>query len=118
MLEVSTSETGRFQDDAVFRRTVEDLMGVLLDQVDEIDFDLDPGMSPGNLQVVFEDDGSTFVLSQQTPTHELWLSANFTAWHFRRIDGVWSERDTGEPMLAILGDLFSRKVGETITFAL
>ncbi len=118
MSETVASASGRFADDASFRRVVDGVMKDLLEQVDEIDFDLDPRYTPGNLQVVFEDDGSTFVLSQQTPTHEIWLSANLTAWHFRRIDGVWVERDTAEPMLGILGGLFSEKVGEPVLFSL
>ena len=113
-----TSASGRFADDSAFRRAVESTLHELLDQVDEIDFDLDPRLTPGNLQVVFEHDGSTFVLSQQTPTHELWLSANLTAWHFRKVGGEWVERDSGAAMLGILGELFSGKVGEPITFSL
>lgn len=113
-----TSPVGRFADDSAFRVTVEHVLRELLDQVDEIDFDLDPRITPGNLQVVFEDDGSTFVLSQQTPTHELWLSANLTAWHFRLIGGEWVERDTQEPMLTVLGRLFSQKVGDDVAFSL
>ena len=108
-----------FADDSQFRLAVGEALEQLLEQVDEIDSDdLDPRLSPGNLQVVFEDTGSTFVLSQQTPTHELWLSANLTAWHFRRVDGTWLERDTGEPMLEILGKLFSDKTGLSIQFTL
>jgi iron donor protein CyaY len=108
-----------FKDDGQFRMAVTQTLENLLAQVDEIDFDdLDPRLSPGNLQVLFEDTGSTFVLSQQTPTHELWLSANLTAWHFRRVDGVWVERDTDELMGALLSRLFSEKVGHSIVFEL
>ena len=108
-----------FADDAHFRRSVADVMDALLEQIYEIDSDdLDPRMTSGNLQVVFEDSGATFVLSQQTPTHELWLSANLTAWHFLCVDGVWLERDTREPMLDILGTLFSGKVGFPVSFSL
>ena len=67
---------------------------------------------------MFEDTNSTFVLSQQTPTHELWLSANLRAWHFLREDGEWFERDTREPMTTLLSRLFSEKVGADIEFEL
>jgi iron donor protein CyaY len=106
-----------FADDSQFRMAVGSLLEDLLEQVDEIESDdLDPRLSPGNLQVVFEDSGSTFVLSQQTPTHELWLSANLTAWHFRRINGFWLERDSGDSMLDVLSLLFSGKTGQTVEF--
>ena len=115
---MSEASTARFSDDSEFRQAVGSAMRQLIDQVDEIDADLDPRLTPGNLQVVFEDDGSTFVLSQQTPTHELWLSANFRAWHFRCVRGAWVERDTAEPMLDVLGRLFSEKVDDEVSFTL
>ncbi len=106
-----------FADDSAFRRAVTDTLSTLLDQLDEIDADIDPRLTPGNLSVVFEDDDSTFVLSQQTPTHELWLSANLRAWHFRFVAGAWQERDTAEDMHALLSGLFSAKLGQPVTFA-
>ncbi len=113
----SLSSGSEFPDDGAFRREVGDVLAALLDEVDEIEADIDARLSPGNLNVVFEDDDSTFVLSQQTPTHELWLSANLRAWHFRRVDGVWRERDTDEPMLELLSALFSEKTGLRVGFS-
>ncbi|MDG1479919.1 MAG: iron donor protein CyaY [Myxococcota bacterium] len=107
-----------FTDDTGFRQAVGALLGVLLDQVDELDDDeLDPRLTAGNLSVTFEDE-SVILLSQQTPTHELWLSANYTAWHFLCIEGHWVERDTGEPILTVLSKLFSEKLGESVSFSL
>lgn len=111
-------ENTDFADDAAFRLAVGQVLRTLLDQIDEIDADLDPSLTAGNLAITFEEDGSVFVLSQQTATHELWLSANFTAWHFRRLGQVWVERDTAEPMLQVLGTLFSGKVGHTVALHL
>jgi len=111
--------TAEFQDDKGFRHAVEALMDVLLDQVDEIDCDeLDPGRTAGTLSAIFEDSGAVILLSQQTPTHELWLSAQMTAWHFKRVDGTWIERDSSEPMLDVLGSVFTAAVGEEIRFTL
>lgn len=110
--------TNDFTEEGPFRQAVKAALMALLDQVDDIDSDEhDPSMTDGNLKVVFED-GSTFVLSQQPPTREFWLSANFTAWHFVRSGGAWLERDTGEPMLQVLSGLFSDKLGMDIQFTL
>lgn len=107
----------RFDSDADFRVSVGRTLQALMMQADEIDSDdLDVRYTPGNLQIVFEDVGATFVLSQQTPTHEIWLSANLTAWHFVHDDGQWTERDSGEDMLGLLGRLVSAKVGDTVVF--
>mgnify|MGYP001203307411 CR=1 FL=1 len=108
-----------FSDDAQFRLAVSAILDELLEQIDEIDSDdLDPRLTSGNLQILFEESNSTFVLSQQTPTHELWLSANLRAWHFVRKSGQWIERDTGEPMTLLLSRLFSEKVGSSVEFEL
>lgn len=108
-----------FATDTEFRAAVGGVLDALVDQIDALDFeavdDLDIRLSPGNLHVTFEQPGqiggAVFVLSQQTPTHELWLSANLTAWHFLRTGGLWRERDTGESMQAVLERLFSEKLG-------
>ncbi len=111
-----------FSDDAAFRAEVGRVLDSLLEQIDALDCDaadeLDPRLTPGNLQVTFEDTGAVFVLSQQTPTHELWLSANLSAWHFVRVGSDWVERDTGESMVGLLGRLFSDKLGEAVAFGL
>ena len=107
----------RFPDDGQYRAAVDAALSRLIDEIDEIDAEIDARLMPGNLQVVFEDDGSTFVLSQQTPTHELWLSANLRAWHFRHRGGQWVERDSGEPMLPLLARLFSEKTDQNVNFS-
>ena len=107
-----------FTDDSAFRSAVAEVLRSLLDQIDGIDSeDHDPMLSEGNLKVLFES-GGTYVLSQQTPLHELWLSANMTAWHFRCENGQWLERDSDAPMLDVLSTLFSDKLGMNIRFAL
>lgn len=107
-----------FTDDGTFRLAAKQVLQALLAQVDDIDSDEhDPRLSDGNLAVSFES-GGTFVLSQQPPCHELWLSANFTAWHFHRIEGTWVERDSGESMTNVLSGLFSDKLGMEIHFAI
>jgi len=107
-----------FTEDGPFRDAVKVALVRLLDQIDNIESDEhDPSMTDGNLKVVFEDD-STFILSQQPPTREFWLSANFTAWHFVFSGGVWLERDSGEPMTTVLSTLFSDKLEMNIRLTL
>jgi len=115
-----------FATDTEFREAVVTALDSLVDQIDALDFDaiddLDIRLTPGNLHVTFEQDavggsGAVFVLSQQTPTHELWLSANLTAWHFLRTGGVWRERDSHEAMQVVLERLFSEKLGGPVTLS-
>ena len=108
-----------FSSDSAFRQAVNHTLRLLMDQIDELDFDgIEPRSTPGSLMVTFEDTGDVFMLSQQTPTHELWLSANHTAWHFKHPEGAWIERDTLEPMQAVLSQLFTDKLGEPVRLTL
>jgi len=107
-----------FATDAEFRAAAGDALRVLLDQIDAIENDdVDARLSEGSLIVSFES-GGTYMLSLQTPTQELWLSANLTAWHFRRTGGRWIERDTSEPMTVVLGRLFSEKLNSAVKLEL
>ncbi len=107
-----------FANETEFRAAAGEALKALLAQIDGIDDDdVDARLSEGSLIVSF-DSGGTYMLSLQTPTHELWLSADLTAWHFRRSGGRWIERDTSEPMTAILGRLFSEKLGTPVKLEL
>ena len=107
-----------FSSDAEFRAAAFEALRVLLDQIDAVDDEeADARLSEGSLVVSFES-GGTYMLSLQTPTHELWLSANLTAWHFRRSGGRWIERDTSEPMAVVLGRLLSEKLGTPVKLEL
>lgn len=107
---------GDFANETDFRHAVEALLAGMLVDLDQLETDeLDPALTPGNLTLRF-DSGATFILSQQTPTHELWLSANLRAWHFVREDGTWVERDSGEDMLGLLGRLVGEKLRLPVKF--
>lgn len=98
-----------------FRSMVTSALQGLYRQVDGIDSDaLEARYTDGVLQVDFEG-GGVFVLSQQVPVRELWLSAFSRAWHFRHEDGSWLERDTREPLHTVLSAHFSRRLGFPVT---
>ena len=104
-----------FANDSSFRLAVGEVLDHILEQVDELDFDeFDARITPGSLIISF-DDGAVMMLSQQTPVHEIWLSANYRAWHFVRRDDCWIERDTSEDMFALLGGMLSEKLGEPVS---
>lgn len=103
-------------DEPAFRSVVSDALRDLSQQVDRIESDaFETRNSDGVFQVDFEG-GGVFVLSQQVPVRELWLSAFSKAWHFRHVDGAWRERDTGEPLEEVLGGHFTRKLGQPVQF--
>lgn len=103
-------------DEAAFRRKVEAALKGLLRQLDGVDpsgEELDIKYSDGVLQIDFER-GGTFILSQQVPVQELWLSAQRRAWHFQIREAGWVERDSGESLVVVLSTLFSQKLDRTV----
>jgi iron donor protein CyaY len=103
-------------EEQAFRRIVASALKNLSIQVDAVDSDeIDAKFTDGVLQVEFES-GGVFVLSQQVPVRELWLSAFSRAWHFRYADGRWPERDHGTPLEQVLGEIFTKRLGKAIAF--
>ena len=101
-------------DEPAFRQVVAAALKDLARQMDALDSDdLDWKLTEGVLQVDFEG-GGVFVLSQQVPVRELWLSAFSRAWHFRNGEAGWTERDSGEPLDGVLSALFSRRLGAAV----
>lgn len=112
------NERSDFSSDADFRQGAEIVLEALWEQADELDMDeVEPQRTPGSLILQFED-GSVFMLSLQTPVHEIWLSANYTAWHFLSVGGKWIERDTSQLLDAALTDLLSEKIGQELRFSI
>ena len=101
-------------DEPRFRQIVAAAVRDLGRQIDTLDTDaFDWKLSEGVLSVEFEE-GGVFVLSQQVPVRELWLSAFSRAWHFRLGETAWTERDAGTPLAAVLSELFTRKLGFSV----
>lgn len=101
-------------DESTFRQAVSAALKHLSAQVDALDFDgFDTRLAEGVFQIDWEG-GGTFVLSQQVPVRELWLSAFARAWHFRQVDGRWLERDTDAPLEEILSAHFTKRMGRPV----
>ena len=108
-----------FLDDSSFRMGVQEVFDLLFDELENLDSDdFEIQMQTGSFIITFEDDNSVFMLSQQTPTREIWLSANYQAWHFLRSSGTWVERDNGVELQKILQDLFSTKLSDRVDISL
>ena len=108
-----------FLDDSSFRLGVQEVFDLLFDELEDLESDdFEIQMQTGSFIVTFEDDNSVFMLSQQTPTREIWLSANYEAWHFLRSSGNWVERDSGVALQNILQNLFSTKLSDQVDISL
>ena len=104
----------RFENDRKFCEAVGELLDQVFDAIDVLERDtIDLQLNDGGMKVSF-DDGGVFLLSRQTPLHELWLSANYRAYHFQYQSKQWIERDLGHTLCDLLTRLFVEALGEPV----
>ena len=104
-------------DEATFRResdrALESLKQSLIDAEEEGGFEAED--NNGVLNVVFEDGGTKFVFTPNTPVRQIWISARTTSF---KLD--WDEATerfrlakTGETLLALTERLLREQLGDT-----
>jgi len=76
--------------------------------------DIDARRTGGLLEMGFPN-GSTIVINTQPPLHELWLAARAGGYHFRHLQGVWTERE-GQEFFALLSQRASEQAGQALVF--
>ncbi|HTV60813.1 MAG TPA: iron donor protein CyaY [Verrucomicrobiae bacterium] len=93
---------------------LEDLAKRLNEVGDAHDFEVESGS--GKLEIEFEDDGTRFVISPNSPVRQIWISALTTSFKLG-----WSEQaqafvleKTGETLRQVLGRILTEQLGETV----
>ena len=82
---------------------------------DETDADIDAQRSGGMGTLTFPN-RSQIVLNQQKPLHELWLAARSGGYHFKFVDGAWTDTKGQGELLAILTREASAQSGLRLAF--
>jgi len=93
---------------------LEDLAKRLNELGDAHDFEVEGGS--GKLEIEFEDDGTRFVISPNTPVRQIWISALTTSFKLG-----WSEaaqdfvlEKTGETLKQVMARILTEKLGEAV----
>ena len=105
-------------DDQQFQLKADECLGKLYKALaaasDEHDFETDFG---GTLTVEFDDPPGKFVISPNSPVHQIWVSALSRSfklgWDDGRSDFVLPE--TGQTLREVIEDAMSKHLGESIT---
>lgn len=93
-----------------FHALIKKHLGTIEEQVLDLDDDVEAVPTPGVLTIEFPE-GGPFVLSQQTPARELWLSANFHAYHYYWDGAVWRDTKSDHELFAFLSGLLAERMG-------
>ena len=78
------------------------------------DHDFDPDMNQGALTVSFEDPPGRFVVSPQSPVHQIWVSAESRSFKFAWNGSGFVLPDSGESLMAMIAGALSRRLGEPV----
>ncbi len=94
---------------------LDDLYRRLSASADQHDFEVD--FNAGALAVEFEDPPAKFVVSPNSPVHQIWVSA-----HSRSFKLAWDDAqaafvlpDTGQTLAAMMGEAVGKQIGEEVT---
>lgn len=106
-------------DDQTFQRradsALEHLNRALIPTSEEFDFDCD--FNAGALTISFDDPPTRFVVSPNSPVHQIWVSANVKSykleWDERRSEFVLAA--TGQNLNELMAEAISTHLGEAIT---
>ncbi len=77
--------------------------------------DIDAHRTGGLLELSFPN-GSKIVLNTQPPLHELWLAARSGGFHFRFVQGRWTDTKDGRDFYATLSECASAQAGRPLQF--
>lgn len=79
------------------------------------DVDVECSRSGNVLEIEFVDNGSKIIVNTQAPMQEIWVAARSGGFHYRLVDGQWSDTRDGSELYAALSALASAQGGATIT---
>jgi iron donor protein CyaY len=93
-------------------RAIEELYKSLGEASNDLDFD--PDMNQGALTISFDEPPGRFVVSPQSPVHQIWVSAESKSFKFAWNGAAFVLPDTGETLKAMIAGALSRRLGETV----
>jgi CyaY protein len=87
---------------------------VALDAFDPDELEAD--FAGGVIRITFADRRNC-ILNRQAAAHQIWLAEGASAWHFTydEAESAWVDTKGKGELLAILGEIISRRLGRPIT---
>lgn len=83
---------------------------------DAADVDIDIQRHGNVLQMDFEN-GTAIIVNSQAAVQEMWVAARAGGFHFRQVNGVWTDTRNGQELFAALSQYLSQQAGATLSVA-
>ena len=79
------------------------------------DIDIEP--QPGGILALTFDNDSQIIINRHVAAREIWVAARTGGFHFRPVEGKWTDTRSGEDLYAVLSRVVSDQAGERVSVA-
>src|ERR1700686_1900899 len=108
-----------FMDDQEFKKRADDSLNALYKKLaaasDEAEFDVE--FNSGALAVAFEDPPAKFVISPNSPVHQIWVSAQSKSYKldWDTVECTFVLPGTGQSLTELIQDAIAKQLGEEVS---
>jgi iron donor protein CyaY len=106
-------------DDQEFKKRSDESLNALYKKLaaasDEAEFDVD--FNSGALAIEFENPPAKFVVSPNSPVHQIWVSALSKSYKldWDTVEGTFVLPDTGQTLTELIQDAITKQLGEEVS---
>ena len=106
-------------DDQEFKKRSDESLNALYKKLaaasDEAEFDVD--FNSGALAIEFENPPAKFVVSPNSPVHQIWVSALSKSYKldWDTVEGAFVLPDTGQTLTELVQDAITKQLGEEVS---
>jgi iron donor protein CyaY len=106
-------------DDQEFKKASDESLNALYKKLaaasDEAEFDVD--FNSGALAIEFENPPAKFVVSPNSPVHQIWVSALSKSYKldWDTVEGAFVLPDTGQTLTELVQDAITKQLGEEVS---
>src|SRR6202035_1976958 len=108
-----------FMDDQEFKKRADESLNALYKKLaaasDEAEFEVD--FNSGALAIEFEDPPAKFVISPNSPVHQIWVSAQSKSYKldWDTVESTFVLPGTGQTLTELIQDAITRQLGEEVS---
>jgi iron donor protein CyaY len=106
-------------DDQEFKKRADESLNALYQRLaaasDEAEFDVE--FNSGALAVEFEDPPAKFVISPNSPVHQIWVSAQLKSYKldWDTVESTFVLPGTGQSLTELIQDAITKQLGEEVS---
>lgn len=97
-------------------RSILDTIEGKMDRLNDDDIiDVECKRSGNVLEIEFIQNGSKIIVNSQAPMQEMWVAARAGGYHYRKVDGKWTDTRDGTELFEALSKRVTEQAGAPVT---